>query len=132
MKLRLTESEKNSIRELHEQNSKIKKVVKEQLDNVKVPKICLDCVTNSLKGSGDLFGFPIQYDYTLLATKVAMKIFEIYSEDPDNVSMEDIEEVLGMLSEVEPQHIILIAPQLMNCAKKCAINTATDYVLGVD
>ena len=132
MKLRLTESEKNNIRGLHQQNSKIKNVVKEQLDNVEVPKICLDCVTKSLKGSGNLFGFPIQYDYTSLATKVAIKVFEIYGKNPDDVNMKDIEEVLGMLSEVEPQHVILIAPQLMNCAKKCAINTATDYVLGVD
>ena len=132
MKLRLTEGEKNNIRGLHEQNSKIKKVIKEELDNVEVPKICVDCVTKSLKGSGEIFGFPVQYNYTALATKVAIKVFEVYGKNPDDVSVTDVEEVLGMLSEVEPQHILLITPKLMNCAKKCAINTTTDYVLGMD
>ena len=132
MKLRLTESEKDSIRGLHQQHSKIKKVVKEQLDDVEVPKICLDCVTKALKGSGNVFGFPVQYDYTTLATKLAIKVFEVYGKNPNDVNTADMEEIITMLSEVEPQHAILISPKLMNCAKKCVINTATDYVLGVD
>ena len=132
--MRLTETEKNRIRNLNYKHSVVQENIHEQVEmtDIEIPEGCLKCVKQALKGSGTLFGVDMTYDYSTLAMQVGMKLFTMYSEGIEEVDMNDMEELFEMMEDVNPVHIALIGPKLLTCGSKCAVESAIDYTLGVD
>jgi predicted small secreted protein len=132
--MKLTETEKNRMRDLHYKHSVVKENINEQVEmtDIEIPEGCLKCVKAALKGTGNIFGVDISYDYSTLALQVGAKLFTMYAEGIEEVDMKDMEELFEMMEDVNPVHIALIGPKLLTCGSKCAVESAIDYTLGVD
>ena len=137
MRIKLTETEKNRIREIHHRFTPIQENINEQtLPDIELPEVCMTCVTKALKNTGSYFGVDMSYDYTELTMDVANKLAEMYSEGLEKVDEEDLAELWELADDISPAHIIVIGPKLMSCGRKCVTSTiidnSKDLVLGID